>query len=65
MIPSTDPGHTPEGASLTELILEVFKLNGRLRGIEHDEIVAGAVHLGEMQLHAGIIGVAALRSAAF
>ena len=25
-----DSNHTPEGAGLTDLILEVFKLNGRL-----------------------------------
>ena len=39
MSPSTDPDHTPEGASLTELILEVFKLNGRLLGAG-DQLVA-------------------------
>ena len=39
MIPSTDPGHTPEGASLTELILEVFKHNGRLLNAG-DQLVA-------------------------
>ena len=30
MVQSTNPDHTPEGAGLTELILDVFKLNGRL-----------------------------------
>ena len=39
MSSSTDPDHTPEGASLTELILEVFKLNGRLLGAG-DQLVA-------------------------
>jgi DNA-binding MarR family transcriptional regulator len=39
MAQSTDPDHTPEGASLTELILEVFKLNGRLLGAG-DQLVA-------------------------
>jgi DNA-binding MarR family transcriptional regulator len=40
MAQSTDPAHTPEGASLTELILEVFKLNGRLLSAG-DQLVAG------------------------
>jgi DNA-binding MarR family transcriptional regulator len=39
MTPSTDPDHTSEGASLTELILEVFKLNGRLLSAG-DQLVA-------------------------
>lgn len=39
MTPSTDPDHTPEGASLTELILEIFKLNGRLLSAG-DQLVA-------------------------
>lgn len=39
MTPSTSPDHTPEGASLTELILEVFKLNGRLLN-DGDQLVA-------------------------
>lgn len=40
MAQSTDPAHTPEGASLTELILEVFRLNGRLLSAG-DQLVAG------------------------
>jgi DNA-binding MarR family transcriptional regulator len=39
MAQSTDPRHTSEGASLTELILEVFKLNGRLLSAG-DQLVA-------------------------
>ena len=39
MAQSTDPDHTPEGASLTDLILEVFKLNGRLLSAG-DQLVA-------------------------
>ncbi len=39
MATSTDPDHTPEGASLTELILEVFKLNGHLLSAG-DQLVA-------------------------
>jgi DNA-binding MarR family transcriptional regulator len=39
MAQSTDPAHTAEGAGLTELILEVFKFNGRLLSAG-DQLVA-------------------------
>jgi DNA-binding MarR family transcriptional regulator len=39
MTQSTEPAHTSEGACLTELILEVFKLNGRLLSAG-DQLVA-------------------------
>lgn len=40
MAQSTDPDHTPAGARLTELILEVFRLNGRLLSAG-DRLVSG------------------------
>ncbi len=40
MTRSAAPAHTPQGARLTELILDVFKLNGRLLGAG-DQLVAG------------------------
>ena len=39
MTRSAAPAHTPEGARLTELILDVFRLNGRLLGAG-DQLVA-------------------------
>src|SRR5690606_2777004 len=33
------------------------EIQGLARGVDHDEVVAGAVHLGEFELHAAIISV--------
>lgn len=56
MTPSTDPDHTPEGASLTELILEIFKLNGRLLSAG-DQLVAS---LGLTSARWQVLGAIAL-----
>jgi hypothetical protein len=34
------------------------ELHRVLRGVQHDEVVAGALHFGEAQFHEGIITVA-------
>jgi len=52
----TAPDHTPEGASLTELILEVFKLNGRLLSTG-DQLVAS---LGLTSARWQVLGAIAL-----
>ena len=51
-----DHDHTPEGASLTELILEVFKLNGRLLSAG-DQLVAS---LGLTSARWQVLGAIAL-----
>lgn len=54
-----DPDHTPEGAVLTGLILEVFKLNGRLLGAG-DQLVAS---LGLTSARWQVLGAIALSGA--
>ena len=51
-----DPSHTPEGAALTALILEVFRLNGALLG-EGDRLVGD---IGLTSARWQVMGAAAL-----
>jgi hypothetical protein len=50
--------HT-EAAITQHAVLLGTQIDGRLRGVEHDEVVAGALHLGEPQSHAAIIAACA------
>jgi DNA-binding MarR family transcriptional regulator len=60
MTPSTTPDHSSEGASLTELVLEVFKLNGRLLSAG-DQLVAS---LGLTSARWQVLGAIAFAGAA-
>lgn len=59
MTQSTHPDHTREGASLTELILEVFKLHGRLLSAG-DQLVAS---LGLTSARWQVLGAIAMAGA--
>lgn len=59
MKPQTHPDHTPEAAILTELILEVFKLNGRLLSAG-DQLVAS---LGMSSARWQVLGAIAMAGA--
>jgi len=59
MMRLAESDHTPEGASLTDLILEVFKLNGHLLGAG-DRLVAG---LGLTSARWQVLGAIALSGA--
>jgi len=59
MMRLADFDHTPEGASLTDLILEVFKLNGRLLSAG-DQLVAS---LGLTSARWQVLGAIALSGA--
>ncbi len=60
MTRSAAPAHTPQGARLTELILDVFKLNGRLLAAG-DQLVAG---LGLTSARWQVLGALAFSGAA-